>query len=120
MRFTIGRSADSYTIEHIYPQKNSLWLSDMEQWGDSTEKFQNALHTLGNLTVVTREHNSTVGNKPFAEKQSYPTVPGNAAPLSINNDWLRKDVSDWTPSRIDKRSYDLLNAALSYWKTPNV
>lgn len=117
MRFNIGKTAGSYTIEHIYPQKSSEWHSDIEKWGESLEQYSTRLHTLGNLTVATREHNSAVGNQTFSSKQAYPTVSGNAAPLSVNKDWVDAAVTDWTPARIEKRSYDLLTAALKYWET---
>jgi hypothetical protein len=117
MRFSIGKSAESYTIEHIFPQKTSEWLPDIKLWGDPLENYQLRLHALGNLTVATREHNSAVGNQPFAKKQSYPTGSGNAAPLSLNKTWLDSSVTDWTPARMDQRSYDLLSAALQYWKS---
>jgi hypothetical protein len=117
MKFEIGNELGSYTIEHIYPQKSGLWVSDIELWGGTKENYESRLHTLGNLTVVTKEHNSAVGNKTFAEKQAYPTVYGNAAPLSINEGWLKGSVQAWIPALIDQRSIQLLAAALKHWET---
>jgi uncharacterized protein with ParB-like and HNH nuclease domain len=117
MRFVIGKDVGSYTIEHIYPQKNTLWLPDLELWGCDTNVIEKRKHTLGNLTVATREHNSSVGNKTFTEKKSYPTVHGAVAPLSVNTDWIDPALLQWTPSYIETRSIQLLAAALNYWKT---
>lgn len=117
MRFEIGNDAGGYSIEHIYPQKNSLWLDDISSWGEAVESFTARRHVLGNLTVVTKEHNSSVGNKRFSEKQAYPTVQGAVAPLSLNKDWLDQSILKWTPSQIDQRSLKLLTAALNYWNT---
>ena len=117
MKFIIGKDASNYTIEHIYPQKNSQWLSDLSSWGVNLPLIESRKHTLGNLTVATREHNSTVGNKAFRDKKAHPTVPGAVAPLSLNSGWLDTAVVQWTPALIEQRSIQLLAAALNYWKT---
>ena len=116
MRFEIGKQNGGYSVEHIYPQKNLQWLKDIENWGHPIETYESRKHTIGNLTVVTHEHNSVVGNKPFADKQLHPTVAGAAAPLSINKDWLNPSIAEWTPAYIDQRSGKLLAAALEYWR----
>jgi hypothetical protein len=118
MKFTVGNQLGSYSIEHIYPQRNSLWLPDLEAWGCSVESIESRKHTLGNLTIATKEHNSAVGNKPFAEKRLYPTGLGSAAPLSLNKGWLDLNTTSWTTSKIESRSIQLLAAALQYWKAP--
>ena len=117
MNFVIGKKAGDYTIEHIYPQENSKWIADIEKWGSSVEAYESRKHTLGNLTVATREHNTAVGNRRFADKQSYPTVPGKAAPLSINKSWQDSELEEWTPELIQQRSMHMLISALEYWKT---
>jgi hypothetical protein len=117
MRFVIGKDTGNYSIEHIYPQKNTLWLPDLEIWGCDSSIIEKRKHTLGNLTVATKEHNSSVGNKTFTEKKNYPTVQGAVAPLSVNSDWLDPSITQWTPALIETRSIQLLAAALNYWKT---
>lgn len=117
MRFEIGNGSASYSIEHIYPQKNQYWLEDIALWGGALETYESRKHTLGNLTVATREHNSKVGNKRFEEKRRFPTVSGSVAPLSLNVGWLDDSVRAWTPAQIDQRSLQMLAAALAYWKT---
>lgn len=115
MKFVIGNSEGSYSIEHIYPQKNSKWIDDLKIWAADPNEMDKRVHALGNLTVVTKGHNSSVGNKTFQDKQKYPTVEGHAAPLGVNKDWLSSDCAQWTPAAIDKRSIRLLTAALQYW-----
>ena len=116
MKFVIGNAAGSYSIEHIYPQKNLKWVPDLQSWGADPNEMDKRVHSLGNLTVATREHNSAVGNKSFKEKQEFPTVEGHAAPLGINKDWLSAERIYWIPADIDRRSKKLLSAALQYWK----
>lgn len=117
MQFKIGKGEGNYSIEHIYPRTNTKWLSDLETWGCAVDDMDRRRHVLGNLTVVTNEHNSAVGNKSFSEKREYPTVPGNAAPLSVNSSWLGADVTKWTPKMIDDRSLQLIQAVTNHWKT---
>lgn len=117
MLFEIGKKPGNYSIEHIYPQKNSNWLADIALWGSPVELYENKKHTLGNLTVATIKHNSTVGNKSFAEKKAYPTIVGAVAPLSLNKDWLDESVQAWTPALIDHRSHRLLESAIEHWKS---
>jgi hypothetical protein len=73
----------------------------------------NFLDTFGNLTVVTQEHNSKVGNKPLADKQSFPTIVGSSAPLRLHDDWVT--AKQWTEKEIQARSQNLLHFALKRW-----
>jgi uncharacterized protein with ParB-like and HNH nuclease domain len=116
MRFIIGTGLGSYTVEHIFPQKSEQWASDLQSWQVDADAMAKRLHSLGNLTVVTREHNSAVGNSSFEEKRKYPTVSGSFAPLSLNKGWLDSSLDVWGPSQIDKRAGDILSAALAYWR----
>lgn len=110
-RFKVAKKY--YTIEHIYPRKNSKWKKDLKKWRTNEEKMKPYLHTLGNLTVVTGKHNSAVGNKSLKEKQDYPKVLGHSAPLRIHESW--EDVGQWTESEIKKRSLKLLSKIFERW-----
>ena len=113
--FRIGKGNNDYSIEHIYPQSGGKWHADLAKWSTSEAKMKQVLQTLGNLTVVTIEHNKKVGNKRFAEKQAYPTVAGGVAPLNINKKWLDPSVKKWTLSEITDRSKELVEVALLRW-----
>jgi hypothetical protein len=104
---------DQYTIEHIYPRKSAKWETDLLKWKSDVKKMDNFLDTLGNLTVVTQEHNSKVGNKTLAEKQKFPTIVGASAPLRLHDDWIK--AKKWTEKEIQARSQDLLRFALKRW-----
>ena len=103
-----------YTVEHIFPKKHQKWERDMAKWKTNSSKISKYIDTIGNLTVVTQKHNSTVGNKTLGEKQTFPTIFGNAAPLRIHEDWL--EAGQWTEVEIKKRSQKLIEIALSHWK----
>lgn len=115
MWFSVGPNNADYSIEHIYPQSSSRWLSDLKTWGVSDDDMKPLLQTLGNLTVVTNEHNKKVGNKSFTEKQAFPTTSGVAAPLNINGEWLSASVNKWTPEEIKARSRSLVEVAILRW-----
>lgn len=115
MAFKIG--SNSYTIEHIYPKKDAKWQVDLGKWGSESKKMVPYLHTLGNLTVVAKEHNSKVGNSRFAVKQAHPSEIGNAAPLRIHDDWLKS--KKWTEIEIQKRTSKLVHLALKHWAIPS-
>lgn len=114
MNFKIG--PQDYTIEHIYPKKDEKWLVDIRLWKTDISKMRASLQLLGNLTVVSKEHNSKVGNKKLSQKQNYPSGIGNAAPLKIHEDWIR--AKKWTDIEIQKRSERLMVAALKHWPIP--
>ena len=106
-------SKDQYTIEHIFPRKSGKWENDITKWKSDIKKMTNYLDTLGNLTVVTQEHNSKVGNKPLADKQKFPTIVGSSAPLRLHDDWITAKM--WTEKEIQTRSQNLLHFALKRW-----
>lgn len=114
MNFKIGSSA--YSVEHIYPRKDIKWHSDLKAWKTTSKKMDLFLQTIGNLTIVSKEHNSRVGNGRLKDKQKFPTLLGHAAPLGIHKDWIT--APQWTESEIQNRSSDLITHALKYWKVP--
>lgn len=59
-------SEDIKTIEHIAPQSKNI------EWDDHIYDIKNPLvHTLGNLTLLPKSINSSVGNKGWKEKYLY-------------------------------------------------
>ena len=114
MNFKIG--SNDYTIEHIFPKKDEKWHVDFRAWGTDATKMRASLQTLGNLTVVSKEHNSKVGNKRLTQKQKHPSGLGNAAPLKIHDDWL--SAPKWTEKEIQKRTERMISLALKHWPLP--
>ena len=110
-KFRVAKN--EYTIEHIYPRKSGKWENDLNNWKTDTKKMANYLDTFGNLTVVTQEHNSKVGNKPLADKQKFPTIVGSSAPLRLHDDWM--NAKQWTEKEIQARSLSLLHFAFKRW-----
>ena len=113
-KFRVSKS--EYTIEHIYPRKAGRWEDNLTNWKSSPKKVAPFIDTLGNLTVVTQEHNSKVGNSQLKLKQEYPTVIGASAPLRLHEDWL--NARKWTEVEIQERTLRLIGYALKKW--PNL
>jgi hypothetical protein len=114
MNFKIGSTA--YSVEHIYPRKDVKWHADLKAWKTNSKKMDTYLQVLGNLTIVSKEHNSRVGNSRLKDKQKYPTLPGRAAPLGIHKGWVKSEK--WTEVEIQQRTDDLIAHALKHWKIP--
>ena len=100
------------TIEHILPQTASPdWLDEIG--GDDPEgTHRELLHTLGNLTLVTQEWNSSLSNAPFVIKQKKLA----AHALKMNADYFGRDeVIAWDADAIRARGTFLTDQILAIW-----
>ncbi len=110
--FKIGRGKDDYNIEHIYPQAPSTWEADLRKWRQKRDLMDERVHSLGNLTVVTSQHNKKVRNKTLKAKQEETSLL-KAPMLHLNTEWL--EAERWTRAGIDSRTKDLFATALGHW-----
>ena len=100
------------TIEHILPRSPTS-----TEWPtfSTDEIIAEYIPRLGNLALVPRTLNKSLGNKPFNSKR---TVYSHADLL------LTKDIAkeqDWSPEAIDKRQEELAKLALKVWpRNPSV
>lgn len=106
------------TIEHILPQQ---WIDNWplpngenglseEEISTATEKRNAALHTIGNLTILTRELNSSVSNGPWNVKKR--EILEHSI-LPINRYF--QDIEEWNEEQIATRSEKLFQKALELW-----
>ncbi len=98
------------TIEHIMPQSlDDIWQSDL---GESfSQIYDQYLHTLGNLTLVTSEWNSELSNLPFSQKQE--KLKNHA--LLINHDYFNQNILKWDDFAIKSRAEKLIENILEIW-----
>ncbi len=98
------------TIEHILPQTPSeQWRADV---GDNFNIiYDQYLHTLGNLTLVTSEWNSALSNLMFSEKQ--PKLANHA--LLLNQQYFNQPIACWNEQAIQSRAQFLLQNILEIW-----
>ncbi|MEB3120824.1 MAG: DUF262 domain-containing HNH endonuclease family protein [Snowella sp.] len=101
---------DKATIEHIMPQTPSHeWKRSLGE--DYETVYQNYLNTLGNLTLVTSEWNSSLSNRPFEEKKQ--KLASHA--LKINKDYFSQDILYWNEIEILKRMEFITDNFLEVW-----
>ena len=74
-------SADLKTIEHIAPQTNKNGLWDESLYETHIETYQ----SVGNLTLLPQDLNSSAGNKGWKEKILYYKCVAEADPEKIKN-----------------------------------
>ncbi|MEZ4224664.1 MAG: DUF262 domain-containing HNH endonuclease family protein [Polyangiaceae bacterium] len=109
------------TVEHVLPQSWGLpaWPEPPELCGrgesDETavERRGRLLHSLGNLTLLTRALNSSVSNGAYDAKQ--PEIAKQSA-LRINTHF--QDTLVWNEEEIQKRGRLLFDHALHMWPYP--
>jgi hypothetical protein len=101
-----------FWIEHIYPQKDKNWKSDIKAWRIEQGEMLTRLHCLGNLTVLTRELNGDVSNFRFSEKLS----KVRNEPLAISakiQAWVENE--NWNPKVIDDRTNAFVTKLIERW-----
>lgn len=98
------------TIEHIMPQTlDASWRKMLGSDGDRV--YRECLHTLGNLTLVTQEWNSTLSNAPFAAKKE--RLARHA--LKINSTYFAADLSRWDEAAIRQRAEFIVQNIIDLW-----
>jgi hypothetical protein len=98
------------TIEHILPQSmGPEWLDEL---GPNAEDLHREyVHTLGNLTLVTQDWNSSLSNAPFAIKRK--RLAGHA--LRLNSDYFSEEIAAWDEAAIRARGAFLVEQILAIW-----
>lgn len=103
------------TIEHVMPQAwSDNWQLpvDMEDPAQAKRYRDHIVHTIGNLTLVTKRLNSTLSNAPWHEKRK---TLGEHSVLFLNKT-LRDDAPDvWDEAAIKARAKQLCAAAAKVW-----
>lgn len=107
------------TVEHVLPQQWSppAWPEPPIDAGNNdetaTERRERLLHSIGNLTLLTQELNSSVSNGPFSTKR--PEI-ANQSTLRLNT--FFQNVTTWDEAEIEKRGEELLKHAKHIWPHP--
>jgi hypothetical protein len=112
---------EDLTIEHIMPQYwEEHWpLPDAGVTDGSThptpaESRNLAIHTIGNLTLLTEALNPSVSNGPFARKRH--EILRHSA-INLNRHFLM-DASSWDEEAIFERGLALFESARRIWPHP--
>ena len=103
------------TIEHAMPQAwHEHWPLNAEPNEREEAKYQreSAIHTIGNLTLVTQKLNTSASNGPWERKRE--ALDDHSA-LFLNKDLLRYAGDEWDEAAIEERGRRLAELAVAAW-----
>ena len=112
------------SIEHIAPQTPTNGDPVANGYGiyEDKENPKNGidsgewLNCVGNLMLISQSHNSSIGNKPFAQKlKSYGDDNLLNQQKEIEDFVADKDNPVWDKTAIEKRHTKILDAAMDIW-----
>jgi hypothetical protein len=95
------------SIEHIYPQTENKYWSHVSK-GINKKDTERFLHSIGNLTLLANNKNSTLGNKCFSDKKELYSF-GSYSEIEISK------YESWGRKEIYKRSLDMLDFLEKRW-----
>lgn len=101
---------DNLTIEHILPETEYSRLPECWQENFDLESYERRVHTLGNLTLITQQMNSSIGNICFDNKKDVYEKDT----FNLTKD-IAKNYDDWTEDNIKERGEFLLKYIKEIW-----
>jgi hypothetical protein len=105
-----------FAIEHVLPRK---WQTHWPLSESATEGERGALvHTLGNLTLLTRSLNSKVSNSPWRGDSGKRQALREHNVLLLTRDIHDDAVEEWTDNAIRERTKKLAEALTEIWRVP--
>ena len=114
-------SFERLTVEHLLPQKASIadypfgTTEALREGQTPEERRRDAIHTIGNLTLLTQQLNSSVGNGPWPAKRKAIVIDSD---LRLNA-WMRADErASWSDDDIAARATELFATAAKVWPSP--
>jgi hypothetical protein len=104
------------TIEHLMPRQwKKHWPTPEAAPADFEERRDHLLHTLGNLTLLTRKLNPSVSNGPWAKKVA---EISRHSLLRLNKELQAHDTGEWNEKTIAARGKALAALACKAWPRP--
>ena len=100
---------DSYSVEHIYPQKavNDYWVERFNMYSEKERK--NLSSSLGNMLPLSKRINSRLQNNSFDEKKNRYSIGSRSEQLVSKNE-------EWTPKCILDRGLELISFIEKEWE----
>jgi hypothetical protein len=120
----VALTDDKLQIEHVMPQSwEDHWPLPADQDPGHAKDRRNALlHTIGNLTLVTKKLNPSLSNAPWLAassggKSKRAGLHGHSI-LRLNHELVHSNEDAWDEDRIEARSAVLLQHAIAVWGPP--
>ena len=125
---SVSAKKSDLSIEHLLPQKWQTNWPTLDGSLDAAAQRQDAVHRLGNLTLLTHALNPTLSNNDWAAKSAelrrqtllrLTTSSVFAAPTNAEEEWTDHEWSAvWDEERIRQRSLWLAQLAVETWPRP--
>ena len=106
-----------FTIEHVMPRKwHAHWT--LGNPGFSEAERDHNIHTLGNLTLLTRKLNSKVSHAPWIGAPGKRMGLEENDVLLMNRDILKASPAEWTDEAIRVRTQQMVEIIIQIWPVP--
>ena len=111
---TEAKCPTGLTIEHVMPQHwGPNWPLGDDLTGELTQRRDDLVHTLGNLSLVTDKLNPALSNAPWVEKRK---ILKKHSVLLLNDELL--DSDSWDEAAIVKRGKEMAQTICEIWPGP--
>lgn len=104
------------SVEHVLPQQpapNSQWLV----WVPDSKTHQDWVHRMGNLTLLSRNKNSSASNYEFEKKKNSYFTKGGVSSFALTTQVLQHSI--WTVEVMQKRQEEMLKVLELHWRLQN-
>jgi hypothetical protein len=106
-----------FAIEHVMPRKWAAhWPLDPVASNDVGR--DHLIHTLGNLTLLTKRLNSKVSNGPWLGDSGKRSGLNEHDVLFVNRELLKHAADSWTEEKIRERTQLMIEMILQVWPVP--
>ena len=116
------------SVEHVMPQAwREHWGADIDGDEVAALRRDQAVHTLGNLTLVSGKLNPTLSNRPWADAEAGDRGLGSTgkrsyllrhSQLTLNSEIAAGNQSSWTEQDITDRTAELIDRMTTIWTRP--
>jgi uncharacterized protein DUF262/uncharacterized protein DUF1524/RAMA domain-containing protein len=104
-----------FAIEHVMPRK---WPAHWPLEGNDEPERDRAIHTLGNLTLLTGKLNSKVSNGPWMGTGGKREGLEAHDVLILNRELLKKAGDRWSDEAIRNRTREIAEVVTQIWPVP--
>ena len=105
-------------VEHLMPRKwEDHWpLPSTETKEEGAKTRDYLVHTIGNLTLLTKKLNASISNGPWSGKR--PEILKHSA-ISLNRHFSDEEMKVWDEKRVIERAGKLFQIATTIWPRPS-
>lgn len=115
----VGTGDNPFWIEHIFPQKDSKWQTDLASWKANLAGMRAVLHDFGNLSLLPNDLNIKMSNWKLGDKKAEIVKAQSKAGMNhmipnMNDGWF--NAPRWTQKEIQERTEKFWGILEKRWK----